>query len=277
MIPGFGAKQPPARGLPLPGDLRLPDARRRRSSSSRAQLQAFAENWAQVNLSYARSKNLTPYDVLIIASIVEKEALVPDERPKIARGDLQPPARDSMHARHRRDAPLRPARPGDEVAHRVRARTARTRTTRATRLLGLPPTPIANPGLASIQAAAHPATSTTSTSSASRTTGITTSPRTTTTSSRTSSSTGQRASALDDATSRCSATRWRTRSRRGCRTPRSQRAGLDWALRRARRAADAVRRRVARARRARLRRRERHHPAQAGRRRRSATRPTARP
>jgi Predicted periplasmic solute-binding protein len=49
------------------------------------QLAAFAENWSKVNLAYARKKNLTPYDVLIIASLVEKEALVPDERPKIAR------------------------------------------------------------------------------------------------------------------------------------------------------------------------------------------------
>ena len=32
-----------------------------------AQLAAFRKNWAKVNMRYARSRNLTPYDVLIIA------------------------------------------------------------------------------------------------------------------------------------------------------------------------------------------------------------------
>jgi cell division protein YceG involved in septum cleavage len=36
------------------------------------QLAAFRRNFAHVNLSYARSKNLTPYDVLKIASMIEK-------------------------------------------------------------------------------------------------------------------------------------------------------------------------------------------------------------
>src|SRR6478752_4974262 len=48
------------------------------------QLETFCKNWNQVNLAYAKSKNLTPYDVLIIASMVEKETLPPDERPKVA-------------------------------------------------------------------------------------------------------------------------------------------------------------------------------------------------
>jgi len=34
------------------------------------QLQAFRQNFSKVNLSYARKKNLTPYDVLTIASMV---------------------------------------------------------------------------------------------------------------------------------------------------------------------------------------------------------------
>src|SRR5262245_16073141 len=44
------------------------------------QLAAFRRNFARVNLSYAKSKNLTPYDVLKIASMVEKETVEPKER-----------------------------------------------------------------------------------------------------------------------------------------------------------------------------------------------------
>ena len=153
--PGFGAKALSARGLPLPGDLRLHRARRPRRSSSRAQLRRSSANWAKLNLRYARSKNLTPYDVLIIASMIEKEALAPEERQLVVGGDLQPAAR-AHAARDRRDAPLRAAHPADRVDHESAARQPRPRTTRAS-IAGLPPTPIANPGLASLQAAAHPA------------------------------------------------------------------------------------------------------------------------
>ncbi len=48
------------------------------------QLEAFRRSWAKVDLRYARSKNLTPYDVLIIASLVEEETLVAAERPLVA-------------------------------------------------------------------------------------------------------------------------------------------------------------------------------------------------
>ena len=62
-----------ARGLPLPGDVR--DRRRapRRRSSSTSSSRPTTDNTADVDYRYARSKNLTKYDVLIIASMIERE------------------------------------------------------------------------------------------------------------------------------------------------------------------------------------------------------------
>ena len=48
------------------------------------QLEAFERAWGQVDLSYAKSRNLTPYDVLIIASLIEKEVIAPEERALVA-------------------------------------------------------------------------------------------------------------------------------------------------------------------------------------------------
>ena len=118
------------------------------------QLAAFQRKWSRVNLRYARSKNLTPYDVLIIASMVEKEVIAPEERPLVAaviynrlkagmtlgidatiRYGLNVPGTQSLRESHL----------NDPTPYNTRLHT------------GLPPTPIANPGLASMQAAAHPA------------------------------------------------------------------------------------------------------------------------
>lgn len=117
------------------------------------QLQAFRENWAKLDLRYARSKNLTPYDVLIIASMVEKETLAPDERPLVASVIY-----NRLHARMPLgiDATLRYGLdiPGTEAIHESQLQNPTPYNTRLH--AGLPPTPIANPGLASLQAAAHP-------------------------------------------------------------------------------------------------------------------------
>ena len=48
------------------------------------QMAAFEEAFSQVDMSYAESKNLTPYDVLTIASMIEREARVDSERKLIA-------------------------------------------------------------------------------------------------------------------------------------------------------------------------------------------------
>ena len=118
------------------------------------QLQAFCTNWRSVNLAYARKKNLTPYDVLTIASMIEREAVVDSERPLIAAVIY-----NRLHAR----MPL-----GIDATLRYGLKIPPTKSILLSQLNsdgpyntrkrpGLPPTPIANPGLASIQAAAHPA------------------------------------------------------------------------------------------------------------------------
>jgi uncharacterized YceG family protein len=150
--PGFGHKRGKLEGFLFPAtyDFLAGTTTRRLVQE---QLQAFQENWAKVNLAYARSKNLTPYDVLIIASMVEKETLAPDERPLVASVIY-----NRLHAR----MPL-----GIDSTIRYGLNVPGTRPLLASELAsgnpyntrthaGLPPTPIANPGLASIQAAAHP-------------------------------------------------------------------------------------------------------------------------
>jgi uncharacterized YceG family protein len=118
------------------------------------QLAAFRRSWSKVNLRYARSKNLTPYDVLVIASMIEKEVIAPEERALVSaviynrlkigmtlgidatiRYGLGVPPTESLRESHL----------DDPTPYNTR------------KLPGLPPTPIANPGLASLQAAAHPA------------------------------------------------------------------------------------------------------------------------
>ena len=117
------------------------------------QLTAFKQRFAAVDLRAARHVNLTPYDVLTIASLVEREASAPGERPLVAA---------VIYNRLRARMPL-----GIDASTRfalgkwsgalTRSELAspspyNTRTRR-----GLPPGPIGNPGVAAIQAAAHPA------------------------------------------------------------------------------------------------------------------------
>jgi UPF0755 protein len=119
-----------------------------------AQLAAFRKNWAKVNLRYARSKNLTPYDVLIIASMVEKEVIAPEERPLVS-GVIYNRLKAGMTLGI--DATLRYGLdiPPTESIRQSQLDSDNPYNTR--KLPGLTPTPIASPGLASMQAAAHPA------------------------------------------------------------------------------------------------------------------------
>ncbi|MDX6475552.1 MAG: hypothetical protein QOH95_1063 [Gaiellaceae bacterium] len=118
------------------------------------QLHAFCVNWKSVNLSYARRKNLTPYDLLIIASMVEKETLAPDERPLVAAVIYN---RLHAHMPLGIDATLRYGLHIPPTKSILQSQLDSNNPYNSRKLTGLPPTPIANPGLASIQAAAHPA------------------------------------------------------------------------------------------------------------------------
>src|SRR5204862_7564327 len=116
------------------------------------ELKAFRQHWAKVGLGYARRKHLTPYDVLIIASMVEKEALAPDERPLVAAVIYN---RLHAHMTLGIDATLRY---GLDIPPTKSIRESQLRSDspyHTRRVAGLPPTPIANPGLPSMQAAAH--------------------------------------------------------------------------------------------------------------------------
>lgn len=150
LIPGFGRR--PLEGFLFPATYQFTE----RSSAPQlvsAQLRTFRRNWSTINLAYARTKNLTPYDVLTIASMVEKEAVAPEERPKIARVIY-----NRLHDRMPLgiDATVRYAFrvPGTKSLLESQLNSDNPYNTR--KRVGLPPTPIANPGLASIQAAAHP-------------------------------------------------------------------------------------------------------------------------
>ena len=118
------------------------------------QLRAFRRNWRKVGMGYAKSKNLTPYDVLIIASMIEKEAVAPEER-KLVAAVIYNRLRNRMPLGI--DATIRYGRdvPGTEPLKQSDLQSDNPYNTR--NRLGLPPTPISNPGLASMRAAAHPA------------------------------------------------------------------------------------------------------------------------
>jgi uncharacterized YceG family protein len=117
------------------------------------QLAAFQDNISTVNMKDAKKVNLTPYDVLIIASMVEREATLSKERPLIA---------SVIYNRLKDGIPL-----GIDATSRFETNnwtepltqsTLEANTPYNTRLnAGLPPGPIGNPGLDSIEAAARPA------------------------------------------------------------------------------------------------------------------------
>jgi UPF0755 protein len=117
------------------------------------QLAALKQNLDQVDLRYAKSKNLTPYDVLTIASMIDREAQLPKERALVASVIYN---RLSQGIPLGIDATIRFAT-GNWSEPLKQSELAidsgyNTRTNQ-----GLPPGPIGNPGLAAMKAAAKPA------------------------------------------------------------------------------------------------------------------------
>ena len=104
-------------------------------------------------VSKAKSVNLTPYELLTVASLVEKETQQPDERGKVARVVYNRLDQDLflgidatiLYGLGRSKGGLSAADLAKDTPYNNRIHK------------GLPPTPIANPGLASFEAAAAPA------------------------------------------------------------------------------------------------------------------------
>lgn len=117
------------------------------------QLEDFKRRIKGVNMSYAKSKNLTVFDVLTIASMVEREAGVPKQRKLVASviynrlHEGMPLGIDATtrFATGNYTKPLTESELETESPYNTRTHT------------GLPPGPIDSPGLAAIEAAAHPA------------------------------------------------------------------------------------------------------------------------
>ncbi len=149
---GAGGEAPEGRFLPetyayVKGDTDLDILRR----AHQAMVKTLADLWPK------RAKNLplaTPYDALILASIVEKETGLPAERAQIA----------GVFVRRLQDHMLLQTDPsviygmGAKYDGNIRKSDLTTDTpyntyTRA----GLPPTPIALPGIPALEAALHPA------------------------------------------------------------------------------------------------------------------------
>ena len=117
------------------------------------QLQDFKRRIKGVDMRYARAKNLTTYDVVTIASMVEREAQLDSERPLVA-AVIYNRLREGIPLGI--DATIRFAT-GNYDQPLTKSELAVDSPYNTRRNSGLPPGPIDSPGLASIEAAARPA------------------------------------------------------------------------------------------------------------------------
>ena len=116
------------------------------------QLQDFKRRIKGVDMSYAKSKNLTVFDVVTIASMVEDEAGLDSQRGLVA-SVIYNRLHEGMPLGI--DATIRFAT-GNYTEPLTESELAIDSPYNSRTNAGLPPGPISNPGLASIEAAAHP-------------------------------------------------------------------------------------------------------------------------
>jgi UPF0755 protein len=123
------------------------------NSLVKKQLDAFESNIEGIDMSYAEDHGLDVYDVVKIASMIEREIQVPEERKLAAsviynRLEANNPLGIDATIRfedQNYDEPLLESRLNEDTPYNTGTNP------------GLPPTPIGNPGLASLEAAANPA------------------------------------------------------------------------------------------------------------------------
>jgi UPF0755 protein len=117
------------------------------------QLDAFRDNFRRIDRTRAKRKNLTRYDLVIIASLIERETPSDKERPlissviynRLAAGEVLGIDATIRYAERNWNRPLLQSQLDKDTPYNTRIHQ------------GLPPTPIGNPGLASLKAAAKPA------------------------------------------------------------------------------------------------------------------------
>ncbi|MGH2912107.1 MAG: endolytic transglycosylase MltG, partial [Solirubrobacteraceae bacterium] len=117
------------------------------------QLDAFRGNFGGGEVHRAKVLGVTPYDLLIVASIIEREAGTAHDRPLVAAVIYN---RLRLNMTLGVDATLRYAL--HDFTHPLTESQLASKSPYNTRIhKGLPPTPISNPGTAAIRAAGHPA------------------------------------------------------------------------------------------------------------------------
>jgi UPF0755 protein len=118
-----------------------------------AQLAAFAAQTASLPWEKAKALGLTPYQIVIVASLIEKEVSIAEERAKVAAVIYNRLKADMTLGI---DATVRYA--VDKWTGALTTEDLETNSPYNTRKVkGLPPAPIANPGVAALQAALEPA------------------------------------------------------------------------------------------------------------------------